>query len=567
MNFSEKRVLGLAVILCLGLLLPACSSDDDPTNPGGGTDTTAPRVTDVSPPDGMLEVATAGQVVFTFSEAMDPASATGQVTVSQGTVDGLSWTDDMTLAVTYSGWPEGTEVTVTAGVGLKDTAGNPLAGPFSVSMWTMSTTLAVMNFTPADGAVNIDRTASINLLFSDLMDPSSLETGVTISDNTKAVHPFTVENINGYLFYLVPDEPLPATTEITVTLGTGVRTSQGENLAEAVMFSFTTNNVIDTTPPTIVSIDPASGSIMPANQAAITIVFSEPMEVQNFSPTMMSGQFGWLISQTLGSIQWSAGNTVLTVPLPADLPAGLPLQVKFAGYADANGVVQPAETDWTCTVAGTADPYPVSDGYRWTSMGTWSTGPAGSDIPTDGGDYAVYYQFQERAAANQWDLQKFSDPSYTTLDNYMIQTVTGQGVFLTGIAEEAKAVLMEYFLTNPLTQTEFPLVAGNTWTSSASVTLPDGTVSATMSGEAIGKEDLEIGPAGSGFGVVWTDVWRVEVTLDVFMGGEMTSNQMTTYWIAPGIGVVREFNREDQLLPLDQAGWHETDLWLNINLD
>ena len=566
----NRKLLTLCLLAGLVFLIPACSDDDDPTDPGGGGngDTTAPQVTGINPDEGQMMVDTNPLIMISFNEAMDPDSADGQVTLSPAADGVTSWATDQELMFQPSNLPQATNVTVTVGTGLTDVAGNKLAKAVVSSFWTYAEVVTVLDFEPGDGATGVNRSASIDLLFSEPMNMGSLETGITISDGTKANHPFTVESADNFRYELKPVESLNPNTLTTVTLTTAVQTQGGDFFPEAVSFSFTTNEVIDSTPPTIVSIDPPSGSTIPTDQVAVVIVFSEPMDTQNFSPTMMNGQFAWVINQISGDISWSPDGTTINVPMPGDLPAGLPLEVRFAGYSDANGNVQPEETAWTVTVAGTADPYPVSDGHRWMATGTWAEGLAGQTDPTNSGDETIYYEFTARQTANQWNRREFYDPEYSFLDYYDIQTVTGSAVSLTGFAEndEVAKVFTEYFLSNPLTQVELPLVLGNTWSSSATVTIPEGTVSAQMDGEVTGQVDLPFGGGGGNFQIIWTDVWRVAVDISVSTGGEVFTEESTVYWVAPGIGVVRESYREDNLDP-QNPGWYESDRWLFLDLN
>jgi len=426
-----------------------------------------------------------------------------------------------------------------------------------------------MEFEPGDGAVGVNRAASIDLLFSEPMDVASLETGITISDNSKALHPFTVAVVDDYRYTLDPTNPLASMELTTVTLSTDVKTRGGDNLAEPMAFSFTTSDAIDETPPTIESMDPSSGATMPADQDAVTIVFSEPMDTENFSPTMMNGQFAWLTSQTLGDIHWNPEGTVLTVPLPADLPPGLPMKVVFAGYADANGVVQPGETVWTSTVAGTADPFPISDGYRYMTIQTWAEGEIGNTTPIASGEEAVYFEFAARDGANQWDRREFYDPEYSFLDYYDILGVTAAKVDLAGFAEseEDAKVLTETFLSNALTLVEFPFVAGNTWSGNATVPLSEGNIDVKISGKVVGQEDLPYGSSGGGFEIVWTGLWKVETEVTLKTGGILLGTDTSVFWYAPGVGLVRETYHEEQVAPPSEAGWYEYDRWLYVNLN
>ena len=114
--------------------------------------------------------------------------------------------------------------------------------------------------------------------------------------------------------------------------------------------------------PRITGIVPPSGTTIPASTAEIVVTFNKPIDEDTLVPTEMGAEFFWLVATHDEEPFWNQDNTVLTVPLPIPLPAGMPLWVTFAGYADTAGVVQPNATSWSVTVAGTPDYYPVIDG-------------------------------------------------------------------------------------------------------------------------------------------------------------------------------------------------------------
>jgi len=558
----------LCIAVVMAAMISACSSDDDDEDgmmdPGdGNSDTEAPEVVQVFPPDGQMEMTPGEPIMIQFNEPMDPASANGQISMTHGNVLDFYWSGDAILNIDHEGWPDATQVAVTMGTGLADAAGNQLAAPLTLTYWTMANELAVLDHTPAAGAADINRATFIDLLFSDPMIPTTFATGITINDDTKALYSFTVESVDDYRYRLRSDDALAANRLITVNIGTEVQSAHGRYLPEPVEFTFTTGDLLDDTPPTIVSFDPPSGSIMPDDQGSVTIVFSEPINASDFTPRSMNGQFAWLLSQSPGLPEWNMDLTQLTVLLPADLPAGLPLEAVFADYADVNGLVQTDETVWTCSVAGTADPYPVWDGRRWTTEGDWADGVIGNSTPTDSGFESVWYEFNARATAGHWDRAEYRD-EYFTLDYYEIQAVVASGVNLIGFAEddEGNGDFAVFFVNNPLTFAEFPFVAGNSWSTSASVTLPDGIVDVTVVGEVTGQVDLPYD--FDDFEIVWTDVWRVELLVDLSSGGTAVSDDQSVFWYAPGVGVVRESYHEENLL---DGYWYEYDRWLSIELD
>jgi hypothetical protein len=555
--------MGLVFAVILTTALFGCS-DDDPVDPGGGDDpdTTAPQVDTATPPDGALMVPSGQTIEIVLNEPMDPASATGQITLSDGTVNLPSWPSDTTLNVVIADFPEASRVTVTVGTGFKDVAGNSLAAPVDFTYGTWSDNLFIFGTTPAGGAVNVNRAASIELDFGAPMMGETIEAGITISDDTKVLHDFTASSSDQATWLLDPTDPLPANTEITVTIGTSVMSEQETTFESPYSFSFTTGDLVDETPPTIVSIDPPSGSIMPVDKQVITFTFSEPIDPNNFKPRSMNGQLQWLLNQSSSGPSWNPAGDVLTVPLPVDLPAGLLMEAVFADYYDLAGNIQPAETSWSCTLAGTADPYPVADGMRGLMIGEWAEGLPGIEIPTDSGEEWIYTQFTWRPSAGLWNNEDWFDENYTMLDTYEIESVSASSRDIVGFTEEYQGSLTEFFLSDPVTFAEFPFVQGNSWTGEASATLPDGTLDVSLAGEVVGQVDLILGEL-DGIDIVWTDIWKVEITLEVSAAGRTFSNEITETWYAPGVGVVREKYREDRVEP-GEEGWSTSDLWLDL---
>ena len=359
-----------------------------------------------------------------------------------------------------------------------------------------------------------------------------------------------------------PGNPACASTLITVTITTAVQTSGGENLAEAVSFSFTTGMEVDTTPPTIVGFDPPNGSTMQADQGSVTITFSEPMDTGSLQPSRMNGQLLWLLSQVGSEPLWNAEGTEITVPLPDDLPAGLRLEVGFAGYSDANGVVQPDETLWASTVAGTGNPYPVSDGARYAMFGSWARGELDNPMPTETGDEAVWYQFTARGGS-QWNLEEYFDPSYTILDYYDIYSVTSASVSWLGFAEDMGAAkeFTELFFTVPVVMADLPLSVGSDWTTNTQLTFPgEGTIDATIDGGVVSRADLPFENVED-FDVYWSDAWQIDIVLDASAGGDPILHEDRSYWFVNGVGMVRQTRYEENYQPGDE-GWENTETWL-----
>jgi len=561
----SRKLFLLLMFTGLTTLLPACSSDDgDLTGPegGGDQDTTAPQIIQISPLNGDLAYDLIQTVEIWFDEEMDPDNAEGNISMSHGTIVSSLWTGPTMLMIEHSEWPEATEITVTVGTGLTDVAGNQLATPVTSTFTTIASQLTLIGISPDNGDIDVNRVVSVGLGFSEPVLVSSLENGVTISDGTKVNYEFDVMegDAGNYILNLV--DVLPAETEITVTVSTQVQGDYtGTNLGSDQIFSFTTGLDVDNAPPTIESITPANGSVFPADQGTIVVEFSEPVNLMNFTPPSMNGQLAWALDQVGLEPEVSPDGTEVTIYLPAVLPAGLTLEAVLSNYEDIYGNVQTAETAWSATVAGAASTFYEEDGYRYSATGTWEEGDLGNSTPTNSGDEYRFYEIVARVPANQWELREY-DWQYSALEYYDILSVTSASVSLIGFGEDEGAGFQEYMISSPLLMFDLPFSAGNTWSSSGTVTLPDGTLTAVMEGEVISQQDLVVGDL-DGTLVTWTDAWRVVRDVTISHGGDVLETDTSEFWVVPGIGIVREVYYEEALDP-DESGWYQYDVWLDL---
>lgn len=540
---SRNRTLMLIVLTALLTIgLVACSSDDDPVNPGGGGDTTAPQVAGIDPNNGETGVSQNEDIVVTFSEAMDPATAAGHVTLSAGTVTNLSWDDDRNLRVEHSAWAEGVEVMVTLATGFADAAGNNLASTFTSSFWTFSSSLQVLETNPANGATGINRSSNIQILFSSEVNEASVSANTSITSGVvKVDHAFTVASDNSAVTLAITDQ-LPASTEITVTIGANVSAQQGGTLGEAYVFSFTTGVDVDTTPPTIVSVSPAIGATVAPNAGIFQVTFSEPIDPNSFSPSAWNVELALVLLETNPNPTWSANNTVVTVPLPSPLPAGLPMEITFAEITDANGVMLSTPWTWEATVAGAADYFPMVDGLQQIFGNFETGGVTGNPVPQWSDGWTEYFLWEEQLDGTFRQSDYSSDFS-TPLGDYDVYRKLGNAVQWLGFFENGGP---EVLFDTPMNILPLPLSAG-TWTSGTNVTIPgEGVFSASLSGTVVGQTDRETESFGEE-ALFFKDAWQVIRVLDVEMGGTTVSVETDTTYYSATLGMVEHSDYDDQI--------------------
>ena len=543
---ERHRIPLLVLVLLLALGLTAgCSDDDDPAGPGGETDTTAPQVVSVDPPAGQTGVAVDEQIVIVFSEDMDTATGDGAITLSTGAVTDLTWTDARTVVVDHPDWAEGAAVTLTVGTGLTDLAGNALAADHAATFYVETSELVFLGSDPADGATDVNRSTVIALLFSAEMNTDTFTGAVALTDAGQNPLGFQVHEGEGSWVIVDPDADLPADQTISLTISTDVQDHGGRNLAQPVALAFTTGQDVDTTPPTIVSFEPATDAVIDETTTFFRVTFSEPVIPDSADPIRVNAELFWLVEQHGGEPTWSPDYTVWTVPLPAPLPAGLPMELTFEGYQDLAGNAQPAATTWTATVDGTPDYYPLEDArrYAYDEYGAW--GNLGEDTPQDEWTDRAHVQFDAQGGGVYH--RTWYDPGYTTPYGWDVMQQAGGALEYLGFAEVEGGQTMQIDFASPLTFTTLP--PAGTWTDQTTASIPgEGTMTLVGEGRFVSEQDVDWLPGGHDHpGLFWKDVRLVVIDHTISAGDALVETGVDSLWLSPTVGIIRyaTYNEDD----------------------
>jgi methionine-rich copper-binding protein CopC len=565
---QRKSMILLAWLAVLALALGACS-DNSTTPDDSNTDTTAPLVAGTSPSAGQINVAANATITVTFNEAINQASLAGQVTVAPGGAGAITWlTDRQVNIANAAGWAQGVQVTVTLGAGITDLAGNHLAAPHAFSFFVETNELLLLATEPAAGATGVSRSVNVRLQFSRQVDATSLATHTTIADPvSKATYPYVVVAGDNNWYTLDPTANLPAGATLVVTVGAAVAAagSPATTLGTPATFQFTTGVEVDTTPPTIVAVNPANGSQnVPRDVGMIVITFSEPVNPGTFEPVAWNVEFALLVMTQATAPVWSAGNTVLTVALP-ELPVGLEMEVAFSGFADASGNVQTGTYEWEAKVAGTADIHPMVDDQWQYWFGAWSRGAAGNPVPGESGDEDEFRRFEVQGNGNvrvvEYESDAFVDPR--RWDTYKRLAASIEWL---GFADsDGGGAPDEIAFDSSLKLLPLPMVAG-TWSDNTTVTVPgQGSFTATLTGRVFPREDLPLNLRKASPRAVdyyYKGAWKVVRSLEVELGGQWFTTLTDTTWYSPTLGPVYEIAREDfAARDAEPAGWNRTELW------
>ncbi|MBI5003560.1 Ig-like domain-containing protein [Candidatus Kaiserbacteria bacterium] len=269
-----------------------------------------------------------------------------------------------------------TAYTVTAGTGVKDSAGNSLASSAAISFTTgatggtNTTPPYVQSSQPQSGNQQFAPNGKIKLTFSVAM---LADGGANAVDTTTVVKLSTASNgqpgsavtaTNAYdsstnTVTITPSANLSVNTDYVVQVTTAARSSNGTSLPGEYRLYFRTAAALDTTAPTVLGVNPANGSTNISVSQVFTSGFSKDMD-----PSTISGSTVKLLAQAggasvAGSVSYNpqsrsinfAPSTVLSTATGYKLQIGAGL----TGPADIAGNRLTATSTTYATTTPTAD--------------------------------------------------------------------------------------------------------------------------------------------------------------------------------------------------------------------
>ncbi len=354
-------------------------------------DTTPPSVTAMSPGDGATNVSINTAATVTFNEAINPvslSSSTLQILDGDTLVSATITFDANTNTATVtpmSPLAEGTTYTLRAvgGIpGLKDTSGNNLAQTVTTSFTTVPPDLTppvVTSINPAGGASEVPISTAIAVTFSEALDAASVN-GSTVSLGTAggaSVSATVSYNSATHTVSLVPSVALSKSTTYTVSIAGGnggVQDAAGNSLAQTITSTFTTV-VPDLTPPTVTSMNPASGATNVLADTAVTITFSEALDASTVNSTNISlrTNAGVVVA---AAVTYNAASHTVTLTPNTPLSNNAVYRVSVAnGVKDAAG--NALATSVTTSFTTIAAPVPSA---AMSSLWSDSTTPSTADV-------------------------------------------------------------------------------------------------------------------------------------------------------------------------------------------
>jgi len=362
--WTQKAYLVCMVIASLSItVLSGCGGG------GGGVwnepvGTSAIKVTSSDPAAAETAVFRNTKISATFSGEMDSASLNATTfTLKQGATNvpgTVTYTPVTAVFSPISNLAADTEYTATITTGAKDSTGKALASnyewKFTTGAVSNSSVPTVIDTVNANGAINVPLNTKAGATFSETMDPATITTTTfTLKQGATSI-PGTVA-YSGVNAIFSPAGNLLPNTLYTATITTGAKdlSVPGNALASNYVWSWTTGTTLDTSPPKVVTENPANLATGVTVNSVVRATFDKAMDnltVTNLTFTLKNG-----VSSVSGTVTYDSLSKVATFkPASTLLPntkytAMVTTGAKdLAGQALAAGLVP---NPWTFTTANT----------------------------------------------------------------------------------------------------------------------------------------------------------------------------------------------------------------------
>ncbi len=172
----------------------------------------------------------------------------------------------------------------------------------------------VIATSPMSGAINSPDSRHVTATFGITMDSSTINSGSFLVKAGGTLLPGVV-SYSGVTATIFLDAPMPANTLITATLTTALKDNTATRIAHAYVWSFRTTATPDTTPPTVVTLDPGDTSMGVVRNKVIVAVFSEnilasSVDTSDFSVSGPAGAISGTIEVIDKTIQFTPSVTL-----------------------------------------------------------------------------------------------------------------------------------------------------------------------------------------------------------------------------------------------------------------
>lgn len=202
---------------------------------------------------------------------------------------------------------------------------------------------------PANSAIGVTLGNTVVITFSEAMNQETINSlTITLTQEGTAVAGLVTSNDATATF--TPSDDLEANLLYTGTVTIGVKNLAGTSMAENYIFSFTTGDAPDITPPVVNLTVPINNSVNVVRNKVVSITFSEPMNpitINDMTFTLTQG-----LTNVAGFVTYS-GNTA-TFTSADNLAANTLYIANLSTEAkDIAGNALQSNKEWSFTTTGT----------------------------------------------------------------------------------------------------------------------------------------------------------------------------------------------------------------------
>ncbi len=238
--------------------------------------------------------------------------------------------------------------------------------------------IAVLSIQPSESAIGVSLNSTIVVTFSESVDPSTVNASTfLVTDAQGRSVSGTISLTSGSIATFVPSTRMDPTTTYTVTITSGVHSLSGKPLPANYTWSFTTGMVSasqDTTPPTVISTDPANGATNVSITSALVATFSEALDSATVNTATFTVKDG--ANTPVSGTVVLTGETALFLPSAALAPLATFTATITTGVKDLAGNAMAGNYTWGLTTAAAP-----------ANLSPFGFHPAKTDLPGHPHDY------------------------------------------------------------------------------------------------------------------------------------------------------------------------------------
>ena len=213
----------------------------------------------------------------------------------------------------------------------------------------------VVSTIPVNGATGVSRAGTSTVLFSEPMDPTTINTttfNMRVTASGALIAGAVTYSATTRVAEFIPTTPLPNLTNITVTVTAGAKDLAGNALSPVFTAAWTTR---DEDGPTVIASTPSQGAVGVSTTPTITVTFSEAVDATTVNGTNIVLRTAGGVA-VAGTVSFNATTRVATFAPTAPLTQGVTYSLTVNGVKDVAGNAMPGPFVLTFSVGDLTAP-------------------------------------------------------------------------------------------------------------------------------------------------------------------------------------------------------------------